>query len=155
MPQPDAYQDFNRSLRDLGGDSQSLEEGCLLGSQTRVLCGKDDIKGCQRSSLGWGSHLCTEIFVIKPHVCHMSTRQNFCHMSTNHNLVTCHQDTTLSHVNKPKLSHINNHIHGVVLCIICPCSITTLQEKGTMFYHSSDNQHHKGHQNHHRKLSEL
>jgi len=49
--------DFNGTLSNLSRDVQSLEEGGLLGTQSGVLGGDDDIKGSQCSGTGRGSNL--------------------------------------------------------------------------------------------------
>lgn len=53
----DVVQDFNRTLGDLGWDSQSLEERGLLGSEGRVLGGNCDVQWSDGSGLGRSGNL--------------------------------------------------------------------------------------------------
>lgn len=51
------YNDFNRSLGDLGGNGESLEERGLLGTKTGVLSRNDDGAWRDGVGTGWRTHL--------------------------------------------------------------------------------------------------
>ena len=53
----DIGDDFNRTTRDLGRDTECLEEGSLSGLHSSVACGDNDILRRERTRASWGSNL--------------------------------------------------------------------------------------------------
>lgn len=91
LDQVDFTKYLNSTLGDLGGNGESLKEGCLLWTQTSVLRRDKHIYGCNGSSPGWS--------------CYLTNRQ-YSQTCLSYGTVTAHL------VCQNELSHISQFLRG-------------------------------------------